>query len=64
MVQEEKIFKVFTKANIRLIASLPGRYILRSIDMALWNLIESVTLGTLLHNYFKIGQILSLEKTF
>ena len=41
IVWEGNIFKVFSKANLRPTALLPGSHILRSINMAWWNLIES-----------------------
>ena len=59
IVWEEKIFKVFTKANIRLRAPPPSSNILRPINMAWWNPIAQ---GTFLQNFLKIGQILSSEK--
>ena len=64
IVWEEKVFKVFPKANIRLTAPPPDSHILRPINMAWWNLIERIIHGTFLQNYLKIGQILSLEKIF
>ena len=37
----EKIFTMFTNANIWLIAPFPGSYIVRQINVAWWNLIDS-----------------------